>query len=59
LKPRVLLVVVVEALLEGPTAGSRRCHSSGGEDNPPGHVLLALADEDVLLRFLAVLDKVA
>lgn len=52
-------MVVVEALLEGPTAGSRRCHSSGGEDNPPGHVLLALADEDVLLRFLAVLDKVA
>jgi hypothetical protein len=61
LKPRVLPVVVVEALLEVPTAGSRtrRCLSSGGKDDPPRCVAYAPAHEDVVLRFLTDLDKVA
>ena len=52
-------MVFLEALLEGPAASSEQCLCSRRKDNHPGFVALALANEDILLCCLAVLDEVA
>jgi hypothetical protein len=52
-------MVTVHALLEGPSDGLGRCLCSRGKHNPPKCIALALTSEDVLLRFPALLDKVA
>ena len=55
----VLPVVLLKALLEGPAASSERCFCSRRKDDHPGFAALALANEDIVLRCLAILDEVA
>jgi len=53
------LVILIAALLEGLAIGCIRYIGSGGKDNPSSNVLLALANANILVRFLACLDNVA
>ncbi len=52
-------MILVAALLEGLAIGCIRYIGSGGKDNPSSDVLLALADANILVHFLACLDNVA
>ena len=52
-------MVLLKALLEGPASGSTGCLCSRRKDDYPGFIALALANEDILLHCLAVLDEVA
>jgi len=52
-------VILVAALSEGLAIGHIRYIGSGGKDNPSSNVLLALANANILVHFLACLDNVA